>query len=290
MEKALLTLLFMTVAWTGNAQLQNADFEIWENQIGQINNRPVGWEWSSGIAGQIGGYFMYPPETDAQNNTYALKLSVWYSYVKDVAIQTVPIATRPSALTGYYKYIDNVLTDGAALIEDIAQVSVYLTRWNAALSHKDTIGVGLVDLKASAGYKKFTVPVMYSTDEVPDTVTVVIDPSMVKRTAESIYFAPDMGFSSYFTVDNLVFEEASLSNPVTEGFKVSVYPNPVGDVLNIADFEGEVSIFDAVGKKIISGQTIERGKGLSVAQLPKGIYYLHLQDEARIHRQKFIKQ
>ncbi|WP_116790629.1 T9SS type A sorting domain-containing protein [Flavobacterium psychrotrophum] len=292
MKRKLLTLLLMTVAWAGNAQLQNLDFELWDTPISedQMLNLPSGWWWSSGLASQVGGYFMYPPVTDAQNNSYALKLSVWYTYVKDVAIQSAPIHSRPASLSGYYKYTDNVLTNGMDFIDDVAQVSIYLTKWNDVVSKNDTIGQGVVDLDASQSYKRFYVPIQYYSDETPDTVKVILDPSKVKRTVDFEYFAPGLGISSYFTVDNLELRESSLSNPVNKGDDISIYPNPVQDMLNIAGFTGTVSVFDTMGKKAISDQNVLSGKTLPVAHLSKGIYYVQLQDETKTSWQKIVKQ
>lgn len=292
MKRRLLTLLLMTAAWAGNAQLQNLDFELWDTPISeeQSRNLPSGWWWSSGLASQVGGYFMYPPDTDAQNNSYALKLSVWYTYVKDVAIQSAPIHSRPVSLSGYYKYVENVLTDGLDFMDDVAQVSIYLTKWNEVVRKQDTIGQGIVNLGTSQSYTRFNVPIQYYSDETPDTVKVVLDPSLVKRTDDFGYFAPGLGVSSYFTVDNLALVESSLGIPKEESAKISVYPNPVQDVINIAGFNGMVAVFDALGKKLIPDQSIVPGKGLPVSNLPKGIYYLQLKDANKINWQKIVKQ
>lgn len=292
MKRRLVTLVLTAVAWDGNAQLQNLDFETWDNPIVEEHgmNRPTGWWWGSGVLTEPQRNFIYPPETPAQSNNYALKLSVWYTYVKDIAIQSAYINTRPESLTGYYKYTDNVLTDGLEFVTDTAQVSVYLTKWDLFLGQADTIGSGVINLNAAADYTQFVVPINYYSDEMPDTVKVILDPSMVKRYEDSPYFAPDMGYSSYFTVDNLVLNEASLATDDLQANTIKIFPNPVKDAVNITGFSGEVSVFDVSGKKMATGNNRLPGIMLPLAHLSSGIYYLQLNDGAKTEWRKIVKK
>lgn len=69
---------------------------------------------------------------------------------------------------------------------------------------------------------------------------------------------------------------------------LTVYPNPVSDVLYIKDLPGETvdyAIFNVLGQKVTSGST---HGNVSVAELEKGIYVLQIKGEKTLKTAKFI--
>ena len=69
---------------------------------------------------------------------------------------------------------------------------------------------------------------------------------------------------------------------------LTVYPNPVSDVLYIKDLPGETvdyAIFNVLGQKVTSGST---NGSVSVVDLEKGIYVLQIKGEKTLKTAKFI--
>lgn len=89
-----------------------------------------------------------------------------------------------------------------------------------------------------------------------------------------------------------IVEGSTLSIEDESLFDVSIYPNPVEDILTIetsADLINKVAtVFDINGKRVMSEKlTINM---LKVSQLESGIYFLRLESEGRSIKRKFIKK
>ncbi len=264
------------------------DFENWSAVGGKF--KPEGWVWTNSRLVDENWAFYWEPEQPSQNGTYAIKLGVWYNYTKDAALQIAPINMRPTALKGYYKYTDNTVMDGSGnLIADTAQVSVYLTKWNASTSISDTLGVGMLDLGASDNYKDFSCKITYNSAEQPDSIHVFLDCSLVGR-ALSGAIVMGSGVASFFTVDNLTLEGNALAvGSVEKQTKVTPYPNPTTGILHLNGFSGKVTVLTMHGVKaaIIN---LNKGEDLSLAQLVPGIYMLQLEDANGAQTLKVIKE
>jgi hypothetical protein len=278
-----------------SAQLQNMDFENWENPIpsSEFGNKPDGWIWTNSATSQSTGMFYYPPVEDAQSNNYALKLSVWYTYTKDAAFQTASVNYRPASLKGFYKYEENfILNETDVLVRDTALVSVYLTKFNSDTQSNDTVGIGRLNLGDSVStYTEFTVDIEYIQPEMPDSITVFLDPSLCRRYPDQQYVVlDDDGIASFFTVDNL-----SLVGESTAGIKeiastntLNIFPNPAQDIIHFQTIDGEVAIFDLTGKQVAK---IESGSigSIDVSKLNKGTYLLRITDKEQILQGRFEK-
>jgi hypothetical protein len=275
-----------------SAQLQNLDFENWEKPIpSESQNKPVGWTWTNIAVTSEDFMFYYPPVEEAQSNQYALKLSVWYNYTKDAAIQTAPIDYRPASLKGFYKYEENfIYGETDERLRDTAMVSVYLTKFNAATNSNDTIGMGIWSTGDSlSAYTEFTVNITYLQPGVPDNITVVLDPSLCRRYANRLYSILDNGVTSYFTVDNLslVGESTAGIQEVQSKNNLDIFPNPAQDFISFEPVNGEVQVFDLAGKVIQS----DYGSisSMDVSHLNKGIYFLRITNKEQIFQAKFEK-
>lgn len=293
--KKMLLLLALTLTIGVSAQLQNMDFESWVNPIGEPgSNAPTGWLRSNGVPLSENMGFYHDPATDAQNGNYALRLSIWYTYDKDLAYQMAPIASRPTALNGHYTYTDNLINDALTneVRDDEASVQVYLTKWNAALAQNDTIGRGGLTLHNALAYTAFSCPITYSSNEMPDTIKVILDSTLMDKSPDDPMphtSALPGGVSSIFTVDNLELETDALGVEIpaaTAGIRA--YPNPVANILNITGFEGRAEIYDAAGKKVLVKDNITTG--IDVSSLANGMYMLALTSGDTVQHKKIIKQ
>jgi hypothetical protein len=293
MKKLIYLIAVLTAPVITSAQLQNLDFEQWNNPITEIThqNSPTGWtcynRWYGTDQAISTAFFMYPPETNSQHDTYALRLSVWYNYMKDMAVQTAPINSRPTALKGFYKYENNIIYYTEPIV-DTAQVAVCLTKWNAALSKNDTIGAGTLRISTeSLDYKEFEVTIEYFSEATPDAVTISLDPSLVARDPDLPYIHSGLNEIA-LTVDNLTLEGAVLGHGNKEQLAINTYPNPAKDFIYFDNIEGDVSIFDLAGKKI-QGFTISKSQPVNVNHLAAGTYIIKIQNEKGTYQDKFIK-
>jgi hypothetical protein len=55
---------------------------------------------------------------------------------------------------------------------------------------------------------------------------------------------------------------------------VVLYPNPASDVLNINNFEGEVTIFDALGRAVVFAEINATQNQIAVSELVAGVYFV----------------
>ena len=291
------TIIYLALAiglpFMAKAQLQNTGFEQWERtpEPDQIqSNRPVGWTIDTGH-GLVGSNANYGPVIeDAQSGDYSLMLGIWYTHVKDMAVQTAPIASRPVALKGQYKYTEAFLDSEFGNGYDQASATVILTKWNEAASRQDTIGSGHIFLSGAIWYTEFVCPITYTSHEIPDSVTVILDPSLMNHEGWPRLFSPS-GESSFLTIDSieLVEEDSSgrLGISTVQQKKFGLYPNPVNNVLKFTDFKGDVEVYDTTGKLVISQKQKE---SISVQNLQPGLYHVKLNDGTTVQSSKFIKQ
>ncbi|WP_223605775.1 T9SS type A sorting domain-containing protein [Chryseobacterium sp. OSA05B] len=272
-----------------SAQVQNLDFENWENPISSVNNRPTGWIWSNSSITDPAFFFYFPPATDSYTGNYALKLGVWYNYTKDVAIKTSPINFRPSALKGYYKYVENLISGPNGMVTDMAKATVLLTKNinNQAV----TVGSGTIDLQSSGVYQQFTVVVNYISADIPDTITITLDPSLLRRDPDSDFQADGDGTASFFTVDNLSLVTGALGvNDHSKSINsLTIYPNPAVDFIHIPNYKGGVSICDLTGKLVLSNSQVVN-ELVAIDFLKPGLYILKLSDEGTGKTVKFVKK
>lgn len=287
--KKIILLTLLALPYITMAQLQNASFEQWENNPEDENapNRPSGWMITDGFSQS--NHCMYPPVTDAQDGNYALMLGIWYHYVKDAAKQTSPINYRPTALKGHYRYTDIVIQGANGPENDVAQVNIYLTKWNAISGQNDTIGRGTLDLYESLDYSSFSCPVTYTSDAIPDQMIVYLDCTRIKRAGETENLIRMEGYGSYFTVDNLELETSSLGIDDLALNKIRVFPNPTTATVNITNFAGNAELFDMTGKLVMSKQNVQ-DNSIDVQQLQKGIYTVKLTQGDSIQYSKLIKE
>ncbi len=272
-----------------SAQLQNMDFENWDTESG---NKPAEWIWTNSTITEASFAFYHPPVEEAQSNNYAIKLSVWYNYTKDGAVQFAPIDHRPTSLIGFYKYEDNfIYGETNDVLRDTALVSVYLTKFNPTTQSTDTVGVGLLPIGDSvSAYTEFTVNITYTRPEMPDSITVILDPSLCRRYPNRSYSFPDNGLTSFFTVDNL-----SLVGENTAGLKdipskntLNIFPDPAQDIICFETVSGQVAIFDLTGKQVFE-TTSGSISSLDISELKKGIYFLRIADNEQTRQARFEK-
>ncbi len=73
-----------------------------------------------------------------------------------------------------------------------------------------------------------------------------------------------------------------------------VYPNPVKDVINITtsinSLEKTISIYSALGQKVLETKAISANVSLPISQLPSGVYFCRINSGTQNFTKTFIKQ
>jgi hypothetical protein len=288
MKRLFLPLLF-ALPFTVTAQLANPGFEEWFHEPESFVNRPLGWTWSDGTTTDPNHWFFAPFADNAHSGDFALTLHALFDS-KDMALQHAPIAGRPTHFKGHYNYTWNtILAPDSTPVTDIAQITVFLTRWDADSSQRDTVGFGILDLGTSVTYTEFDLSLNYLSPEDPDSVFVFLDPSMMGRIPQVQFTQPD-GPGSFFTVDDLQFTGGSLGVNEPDGQTISIYPNPATDKVYFGDFTGTVSVSDASGRVVIDRQSVTPGAGININNLPVGPYFLELTAKEAVFHSPIIKQ
>lgn len=296
MKKLVYLLIALVLSGSATAQLENLDFENWNAPITEnaFSNKPTSWSVTNGITINPDGNFFYPPSTYAHQNQYALRLSVWYNHTKDAAFQKAAIAERPRAISGWYQYKQNLIWQSFSntIQRDTAMISVYLTRYDHSTNTTDTIGTAIGEIGDSTDvYTGFLLEIDYNSPEMPDSITVILDPSLVNRYRDRPGYNTDGdGRTSYFLIDNLSLLNSTTGvNNAKTIQHLKPYPNPAGDLINIGNIKGVVSMWDMAGRKVEASTDISSGK-VDISHLRTGTYTLQIEDGKDRYQAKIVKQ
>lgn len=263
-------LLLLTNA---KAQLLNGGFETWETTGSQVY--PTGWQL-------LPGSMQWERVTDAHTGSYGVKVSVWYYYTDTKVEQWAPISDRPTALTGWYKYTENIIKnqETGLTTDDTAFAVVYLTKWNTATLTTDTVGRGKLNLLGSATYKYFSCPITYSSAATPDTVVVSMDPSMM-RNGGNYFSTAASGYNSYLTVDDIALEGSAAAVRDVAAPTIKIWPNPAGEYVafNMQDrVDGNVRLTDMWGRVMAEQPLVQGNNQISLVGMSPGMYIVSITD------------
>ncbi len=278
--KQIFLITLLALSSTVKAQLVNPGFENWTTVGG--TNRLDGWMHMAGMMPNTSPNFFGTWRADtAAVGAHALRLSRWYNYTCDWIRQIAPVSNRPYGVSGVYKYEQTELYGGNV---DSALVEIVLTKWNTSTLQPDTVGVGVKMLLATSTFTPFNCPVNYTSATVPDTAIISLRPMPWGSPYINM-----TGWGSYFTVDDISFQERSTAVMHVATNTVQVYPNPVANKLYIkTDGKATASITDITGKVLINA-VVDRTGTIDVSRLLPGNYVLTIQGtEKRVV--KFVKE
>lgn len=290
MKKQLIITAFILLGFTANAQLLNMDFENWDS-TGVGYPLPDNW-----VIGQGTGQFGIYKDNNPQNGAYAMTLSRWYYYTFDDAVQSAPAPFKPAELSGYYRYTDNQIVQGEEEpYNDTAHVYVFATKWNVQSQQRDTLGQGSLDLHGAENWTFFNCPIYYTGNGLPDSVTILLAPTERHlNSPNGLCLASTDGYCSFFTVDNLSLSETvtSVSDKPADRFKL--YPNPASDELYVGATNNFKTygyfIYDAMGKRVGSGNLGTENRRVDITGLPSGLYTLTIYENYEATTLTFVKQ
>jgi hypothetical protein len=281
--KKLTILYLLAIATSGaKAQLINPDFEDWQTDTNSTT--PYASSWLQGNS-----KYCYK-ETNAQHGSYALQVSVWYYYVKTTAVQKVATSTRPFSLEGFYTYTENQVRSLSSNnpVTDTALASVLMTKWNTTTMMTDTVGFGKTWLYGGGNnYTHFSCPINYSSAAIPDSITVVFDPSLVRRYANVTDFQAitSNGKCSFLTIDNVSLQQFPTGIPVqSQNDDIIVFPNPATDYIQVNTKTSEpytLSILDMGGRLVKQEILNQQNNRVSLKAFSTGNYEILVADKGQ---------
>lgn len=269
------------------AQIPNGGFENWVTPTGTSYQDPVGWITFNGLATLGGGTPTTEQGTPGFAGSYYAKMTTRLEPMVGIIAGMVitadaasgaggfPYASRPSALTGQWKY--------GIEPQDTGMVAVYFSKWNASTLQRDSVGAGVALLQGSiGGWQAMSIPVTYFTSANPDTCIIAVFSSMN---------APVAG--SYVQVDALGFNGSSGIADQVANTDLRVYPSPATDMLNLVSDRqvAAVDVMDMTGRAVIMQGAFSGSAILNVKDLNPGRYVVQLRmvDGTRSVR-SFVKE
>ena len=288
----------LLASFSANAQtLTNPNFESWATTTSYYTDTLPSnwWPFYCNTVKQT---------TDSYQGTYATKIQGWFACgiapgvlvngqapldYGDFIQSGTPFTTKPTSISGYYKYNDYGTGDSA-------EVTIILKRYNSALMKRDTIAFSTKTLPATSSYFLFTVNIadlMFGI--MPDFIIILFNFSRYYLYETIIMVLPIL------YVDRIVMPETPMSILENEDNLLHsiVYPNPFsGNATleidaDIAELENaSVQVFDLSGKKVLDlGGMTSNKIVIQRQELSKGNYFYQVNTENKLISQgKFIIQ
>lgn len=292
MKKRVLFIAFVGALSTLNAQtFPNGGFENWTNQV--TYEDPQYWTGMNMMT-MFGAEETAIKSTQAHSGTYALKLITSISDIgNDGEMDTLPgilmlgtadilngtgttgyaFTHRPDSLIGWYKLVS---PDNSPFHMEFSS-----TKWDAGSGSPETIGAANYEGQASSTYKRFSVPITYSSSAQPDTILCFIGTSTDGAAGNELY------------LDDLGFIYNSTAGIQEQTAQIKLFPNPVNTQLTIQSDRPIQQIFvkDVQGKQIFEGNSNTEFYQLETGDLTPGVYFCELNfSNGSSQRLKFIKQ
>lgn len=251
--------------------IPNPGFETWTSQ--QQMEVATGWVKASTVSkstdahsGQfaaeiIAGDFTNPQSGQTISIPGRLVTGTASTGMGQTAIEGFSFSQRPDSLTGWFKY--------SYTQPDACVFNVTLTKWNPTTQMRDTIGEGQSIENEALVYRRFSFPVSYISNEIPDTCIVEFLSSDIQSGIQgSILFIDDIEF---------VFNNVGVNEYETIE-SISVYPHPVSEngifkIQNGTDIK-TVELLNSNG--ILLSKNIFDGESCTVEEFPAGIYFLRV--------------
>lgn len=224
---------------------------------------------------------------DAYSGKNATYIWNWYYYGKGYLVNGGggdgiqggrPVTSRPSKLTGYYKYIFG--ENGGSI--DTAQAIVYLFKYNAAKYDRDTLAFGSAHLTASDTYIPFSANIEYFSEEQPDSILVCFISSI------SGFCTSETGTCCFLYLDDIsVTSTSGTEEEVNFDTGFSLYPNPSDGSISISgidSFPADFSAYDMTGNLVWKSTISDKTRVFT--GLRPGTYLC----EARLRNNEIVRQ
>ena len=158
-----------------------------------------------------------------------------------------------------------------------------------------TYAIGDIVISGNSYYKNLTGANSVS-PAVPSTDTanwVICDATGAEAPAAGAIVGSILDMTNSVYIDSIVFDNNAPLGTTNFGFvnnKISLYPNPAHEVLNVNSLNqiAKIEVYDMVGKKVASNNN---AKNVNVAALEKGVYIIKVvQENGSVVAKQFIKE
>lgn len=151
-----------------------------------------------------------------------------------------------------------------------------------------------IPLSSSKGYYEWDVTSyvveQFSNDKI---ISILIEDFEAANQTISFNSKEAGGNFPELIINTVDIDPLSVSNLDGEKQLISLYPNPVTDILNIKIKTGEInkiSIFDLTGRGLYTGYRTKKNSQINVDWLKNGIYFLKVETGIGSHLLNFIKE
>ena len=168
-------------------------------------------------------------------------------------------------------------TDSQGMVDGTNGEDFYKLRIISLSSNNDTVGyteVYLADYRFADSTQDYILDEWTTVNLAGLNAAVLIPRYVHFELTSSDNSSWGMNTPAYFAMDNLIFENYSVGLEELAN-EVKIYPNPVKDVLNIENANGEVTIMDAAGKSL-KVQSVNGTASIDFSLYPKGVYFATL--------------
>ena len=271
-------------------QLPNSSFEEWKTDDSKLfEDLPPGFWGTINRLRLLGpqGPITTEKSTDSHSGTYSAKITTktfgTFKIVGIVAtgifdqkasppgfVEGMPFTSRPTKLTGYYKF--------TPVNNDSCSAYINLTKYNTTLNKKDTLGEGMLIIKSpQSNWTKFEVPVNYKSTETPDTIKVAFVSSAGTVGMSSTQNAQ---VGSSMSIDDLELDYSTEVETDCDINKKSIlfYHNFTEkiEIQNKFEHPANLRIFDLYGSKVLDQILISNLSELKFDNFPAGVYFYQL--------------
>ena len=252
------------------------------------------WNPDSTLSGWAGSGFGAARTSTAHSGTYAISVWNWYYYGKGYYANSPqaslplmqefplhkgqPIAFRPNAVSGYYRYVAGDNSGGA----DSAWIRISLTRYNTLTQQSDSVGKGLIKLPFSQNYQPFFMPVNYFGSATPDSFYLELVSSV-----NGFCNNNGNGECLYLSVDDI-----SLSTTTGEqALKLLLTALLLSEnTLQLQGYENTLlTLYNASGAVCLQKNIASPKAALDVSALPEGMYIASFSGSSKYPPVKCIK-
>jgi hypothetical protein len=247
------------------------------------------WHANSTWAGldnvQFNNFTVINPNTVTYNNGGSATANCVFNFQQLTSI--------PSTSVSY--------TLGANLVECNATNS--LLSFSRNTTSNTTFPIGMTYTITNTGVQGFDYSRMKGFEIIPfgsltqsDTFSVlantIVEPikqNTVELDTSSLYTTPSIS-------QNVIIEDCSALSIVENNYennKISIYPNPANEILNISlanqiNSKQQVLIFNAIGQ-LYKKLELKQSQAINISDLPNGLYFIKISNYSNT-TQKFIKQ
>lgn len=282
----ILSFFLFSVSLYSTAQtdsLANLNFELWTSATPE---KPYKWACVNYSIPLIGDFITATRTTDSYKDSFALQLETVPSIIPGIPMRGVaasgtlngftlkasggfPLTEKPQVLKGYYKYSPSG--------NDTASVTVTFTKWNAALSKRDTVGYGEKFFRNQVStYTLFIVPILFPDGISPDSVLIYISASSpTDAVIGSKLIIDDLEFYGFTGTQNLGIPASN--NSIS-------FPNPALSTvtfdLRLIPDAFELTIYSVSGKMVLHSLVRNLIENVDVSSLDEGFYVYTLADKS----------